>query len=361
MIDPIYLKPKLGDKSPMATLIYGESFLDAPLNDESVHMMCAEFPVPGQSDGTAVQWPKFSYSPFVGAKPLKISAQVEVLGMEETVEDFIGHCVLIMRKAQQVLRKDGTAWIYVRDRYLDNKQLGLIPSRVALALQADGWILRNEVIWAPDNPTGFGSHTDRLSHSHGTLFLLAHPESKGKYFYNADPLREAHKSKDEKHIKGYNKDTVMAAGWAKRPDLEKAWHPKGKNKGTVWRVNLGSYLGKAVSPWPYALVEPMVLASTPAKGVCSVCGTPPRKEGDCWILSCGHNEGFVPATVLDPFSGTATTGSAALDNGRNYVGVDTNLAALPEAKSRLEGISQSRKVRQRGEATPVLDMFKVEQ
>jgi len=280
--------------------------------------------------------------------------------MEATVEEFIGHCVLAMRKVQTFLRKDGTAWIYVRDRYLDNKQLGLIPTRVALALQADGWVVRNDIIWAPDNPTGFGAHTDRLSQSHGTLFLLAHPESGGQYFYNADPLREAHKSQDEKHVKGYNKGTIMAGGWAKRPDLEKAWHPKGKNKGTVWKVNLGSYLGKSVSPWPYDLVEPMILASTPEKGVCATCGTPPRVENGCWILSCGHNDGFRPATVLDPFSGTATTGSAALDHGRNYIGIDVNIASLPEAKSRLEGISQSRKVRQRGESTPVLDMFKAE-
>jgi site-specific DNA-methyltransferase (adenine-specific) len=291
--------------------------------------------------------------------PQIVAAPQEVpFGYEATVEDFVGHAVLVFREIKRVLRKDGTLWFHCRDRYTD-KQLCLIPHRMALALQAEGWVLRNEIIWQRDNTTP-ESVKDRMTRNHGTIFFFAHPQSGSGYYYDSEAIREPHTSQDEKHIRGYNKTTVVADGFARRPQPDKAWHPKGRNKRTVWSVNLGAYLGKSVSPWPEALAEPQVWASVSAGGVCVECGAPLVREGEGWQKTCGHQEsGIGRPTVLDPFAGTAVTGKAALSWGAHFIGIDDDAGVLPEARARLEGLTHSRKALQNTES-PILDMFQGE-
>jgi DNA modification methylase len=351
------IKPLPGDNTPRASLIYGTTVEGAGLEDSSVHAIITELPVPGFGSGPASSWPSIKYSPTPSSPSMKVPAEDVTFGEEETVEGYIAHAVHAFRELRRVLRPDGTAWVHVRDRYVENKQLALIPHQVALALQADGWILRNEVIWQRDNASP-ESAKDRLTRTHGTLFLLAHPDSGGAYFYDPDSIREPHKSMDEKHIKGYNKDTNMADGYSRRPELDKAWHPKGRNRRTVWPVNLGAYLGKSVSPWPQALVDTMVRASCSGGGVCSECGAQlVRQTDDSWIFDCDHEgSGVSRPWVLDPFSGTAVTGKAALDWGANYIGVDIDIEVLPEGRARLEGLTHSRKVLQQ-KGSPILEMF----
>ena len=357
MPERVNIKPMPGDNTPLASLIYGVTLAEAGLKDSSVHAVITELPVPGLGEGIPLSWPAVKYRPTFSSPETLVPSTEVAFGEEPSVEGYVGHCVQAFREVRRVLRPDGTAWVYVRDRYLENKQLGLIPHQVALALQADRWILRNEVIWQRDN-TSPESAKDRLTRTHGTLFLFAHPDSDGSYYYDADSIREPHKSLDEKHIKGYNKDTNMAEGFSRRPSLDKAWHPKGRNRRTVWSVNLGAYLGKAVSPWPQDLVDPMVRASCSGGGACSACHAQlVRLEDDSWQTSCEHPTlGVVRPTILDPFSGTAVTGKAALDWGANFIGVDLDPEVLPEARARLEGLTHSRKVLQQ-KGSPVLDMF----
>ena len=358
------LRPLPGDNTPWARLLYGQSATESlgSVDTDSVHSIITELPVPGLGEGVDVDWPAISYCPhpsLTGMKrPPKVKMQPQKVpfGEENTVEEYVAHCVHLFRKAKRCLRPDGTLWIYVRDRYLEEKQLGLIPHSVAFALQADGWVLRNEIIWSRDNTTP-ESVKDRLTRTHGTLFMFAHPESGGRYFYDADAIREPHSSKDEKHIKGYNKDTTMADGWSRRPALDKAWHPKGRNKRTVWPVNLGAYLGRAISPWPTELVEIMVKASASEAGACGECGVSlVRQEDDSWVGPCAHEAKIVRPTILDPFAGTAVTGKVALDWGANFIGIDIDEQVLNEARARLEGITHSRRALQM-KSSPVLDLF----
>ena len=247
-------------------------------------------------------------------------------GLEDDLNDYIAHVITMFRMCKEILNKDGTLWFSCRDKYSTDKQLMLIPSRIAMALQNEGWILRNDIIWKWDNPNP-ESAKDRLTRTHGHVFLFAHPESCGDYYYNPDDIREPHQTLGRPdHY--YNKEVETADGFARRPKKEDAYHPLGRNKRDVWEVNLGSYLGKSISPWPYDLVKPMVLAGT--------------REGD---------------TVLDPLSGTALTGQVCLDHGRHYIGVDNNKGVRPEAVARLEGIKQSRKAKQQGDANPINDLF----
>ncbi len=363
-MEKIQIRPNPGDNAPVANLIWGACALTSlkELGEASVHSVITELPVPGIGENrTPSKWPAVRYSPMPGMKASVVTPKQEVpFGDEESVEDFIGHALLVFREIMRVLRPDGTLWFHVRDRYSENKQLAMIPHRLALALQAEGWVLRNEIIWQKDNTTP-ESAKDRLTRTHGTLFFFAHPDSAGKdagYFYDADAIREPHTSKDEKHLKSYNKDLNMADGFSRRPEVDKAWHPKGRNKRSVWSVNLGAYLGKAVSPWPAELIEPMVRASVSAGGACAECGTQlSRTSEDKWVRGCDHEGSkVVRPTVLDPFAGTAVTGKVAMDWGANFIGLDIDSEVLSEARARLEGLTHSRRALQNKES-PILDMF----
>lgn len=360
----IQIRPNPGDNAPVANLLWGESALTAlkNLTENSVHSVITELPVPGIGENRiSSSWPTIKYSPIPGLKASVVTPKQDCpFGDEDTVEDYIGHALLIFKEVRRVLRADGTLWFHVKDRFTENKQLAMIPHRLALALQAEGWVLRNEIIWQRDNTTP-ESVKDRLTRTHGTLFFFAHPESSGKdaaYFYDADAIREPHLSKDEKHIKGYNKELTIADGFSRRPELDKAWHPKGRNKRSVWPVNLGAYLGKSVGPWPAELVEPMVRASVSAGGCCSGCGAQLiRTADDKWVRGCDHAEKtIVRPTVLDPFAGTAVTGKVAMDWGANFIGIDIDQEVLSEARARLEGLTHSRRALQNKES-PILDLF----
>ncbi len=359
-MEKISIRPNPGDNAPKALLLWGECALQVlkGLAEGSVHSIVTELPVPGIGENRPPsKWPSVQYQPILGSSKIEVAAQQVPLGDESLVEDFIGHAVLVFRELQRVLRPDGTLWFHVRDRYSE-KQLALIPHKLALALQAEGWVLRNEIIWHRENTTP-ESAKDRLTRTHGTVFMFAHPDCPDSgYFYDADAIREPHASKDEKHLKGYNKNTEVAEGFSRRPDIDHAWHPKGRNKRSVWNVNLGAYLGKSVSPWPAELVEPMVRASASAGGCCSDCGAQlVRGDNDVWQKSCLHAESkVVRPTVLDPFAGTAVTGRVALDWGADFIGVDIDRDVLSEARARLEGLTHSRKALQNKES-PILDMF----
>lgn len=321
---------KLGDDAPTARLIWANAMdVVDPLIKEGlkVQSIITELPVVGMGDDLPEYWPSSYYHP-VYDNILRIPTDPGeyTFGLEESLDAYISHVVTLFRKYKEVLSTDGTLWFSCRDKYSADKQLMMIPSKVAIALQNEGWILRNDIIWKWDNPNP-ESAKDRLTRTHGHVFLFAHPDSEGNYKYDPDPIREPHETLGRPDH-WYNKEVETAEGFARRPKKEDAYHPLGRNKRDVWEVNLGSYLGKSISPWPYELVKPMVLAGT--------------QEGD-WIL--------------DPLSGTALTGKVCLDHGRNYIGIDCNLGVRSEAVARLDGIKQSRKAKQQGDADPVNDLF----
>lgn len=253
-----------------------------------------------------------------------------------------------------------------------------IPWRVAFALQADGWTLRSDIIWAKPNPMP-ESVTDRPTKSHEYLFLLA---KSSRYFYDADAVRQPHAPHTLEAIGGHNgksgqQDTLgkVASGnwgdWGKPRVID----PRGANLRSVWTIPTESYIGAHFATFPRRLVEPCIRAGTSGRGVCPACSAPWVREVERtpmvvdernarrsvkremglrtavngtmivppssitlgWRPSCPCDAGEpVPATVLDPFIGSGTTIVVAEALGRRGVGLDLSMDYLGLARRRIE-------------------------
>ena len=253
------------------------------------------------------------------------------LGLEPTPEMFVGHLVLVWRELRRVLRDDGVCWLNLGDSYasqggsraygsydgetgrgpgvdgsrepagnLKPKDLIGIPWRVALALQADGWYLRSDIIWAKGLsfcPTYAGSCMpesvrDRPTKGHEYVFLLA---KSARYFYDGDAVKEG--ASENTHSRGpeyhkLNKTVEPGLGIKDNESWSAAtWGPvSSRNLRTVWTINPGSYSGAHFATFPPALVEPMIKAGS--------------RPGD---------------TVLDPFGGSGTTAIVAIRLQRKVI------------------------------------------
>ncbi|MGB9792810.1 MAG: DNA-methyltransferase [Thermacetogeniaceae bacterium] len=307
-------------------------------------------------------------------------------------ECYVCHMVEVFREVRRVLRKDGTLWLNLGDSFatdtkgsggmspkqvtnagsffsvrklkhgLKPKDLVCIPWRVALALQADGWYLRSDIIWAKVNAMP-ESVTDRPTHAHEYLFLLTKSEH---YFYDADAIREPHTEIDRRF--GGN-GTHYATGVKYHNNAPKGiqrgvWlgqHPLGRNKRSVWWIATEPFPEAHFAVMPPALVEPCIKAGTSEKGCCPKCGAPweriiertghvnkrepahaPRscptktdstgwaptkRPTNMWrpTCSCGI-EKTVPCVVLDPFGGSGTVSLVAKQLGRASIYIDLNPA-----------------------------------
>lgn len=256
-------------------------------------------------------------------------------GTEATVADYVDRLVELFHEIRRVLADDGTVWLNLGDTYssrykgtggtgkstlgarhgntdkqaersqlrqqstprrlelgVAEKNLLGVPWRVAFALQADGWILRSEVVWSKPNAMP-ESVTDRPSRSHEHLFLLA---KRPTYFYDADAIAETYDG-DRAASRRARSGTVT-----KENSIASAYEPDAggrRNKRTVWTVSTVPFTGAHFATFPPSLVRPCVLAST--------------RPGD---------------VVLDPFSGSGTTGQVALEESRRYVGIDLSATYL---------------------------------
>jgi DNA modification methylase len=231
----------------------------------------------------------------------------------------VENLVEIFRDVKRVLKDDGTVWLNLGDSYvgtghkgehkdpkysngrngqttaLNNKVDGLkskdligIPWRVAFALQEDGWYLRQDIIWAKPNPMP-ESVKDRCTKSHEYIFLLS---KKPKYFFDHVAMKEPATTKNGKPRQFGASNQVGTL----RNDEGRVFEDTGlRNKRDVWFVSTKPYKGAHFAVYPTALIEPCVLA-----------GSRPND------------------TVLDIFSGSGTTGVVALQNNRNYIGIEIN-------------------------------------
>jgi DNA modification methylase len=230
------------------------------------------------------------------------------LGLEETPEKFVENLVNVFREVRRVLRDDGTVWLNLGDSYcgtghkgdtkdmyfsqgsarngqsfaLNNKIEGLkskdligIPWRVAFALQADGWYLRQDIIWHKPNPMP-EPVKDRCTKSHEYIFLLS---KSPKYYYDYEAVK------------------VKASDAA---DYDTS------NKRSVWSIPVASYSGAHFATYPPELIKPCILAGCPEGG-----------------------------TVLDPFGGSGTTAQVASNLNRNAILCELNPEYVEIAKGRL--------------------------
>ena len=256
---------------------------------------------------------------------------LDQLGQEATPEEYVDKLVAIMGEVHRVLRSDGTLWLNLGDSYVgsgakgqwkdpknkkgrngqqdkaqNNKVQGLkpkdmvgIPWRVAFALQAEGWWLRSDIIWHKTNPMPIPVK-DRPTSCHEHIFLLSKSQ---KYYYDKDAILEPLMNPtrvDPPGTSGFggnkhtgNRDKTLNNAYS--GTLYDATKLKGKNKRDVWTVATNGYKGAHFAVYPPKLIEPCILAGCPDGGI-----------------------------VLDPFSGSGTTGIVALNNQKNYIGIELN-------------------------------------
>jgi len=356
------------------------------------------------------------------------------LGLEPTLDLFVANLVEVFHEVWRVLRNDGTLWLNLGDSFsvasthagnnkagshghgeesakalrgrnthvlndgLKPKDLCLIPFRVALALQGDGWYLRAVCPWIKASAMP-ESVRDRPGISHEYLFLLAKAE---RYFYDSDAVRVGSLTGDKRRV-------YMSKGaWDMdgRPEEQRhggelrnnplAGLYRNRRTGDWWLESLdairesggllsdpdGEPLAFAVNPAPYPgahfacfperLITPCILASTPEAGVCAECGKPlvrvvetieqgsfeyrnyaeqihkRNQRGGGYIVDKSRTLGFrpacacgaaaQPATVLDPFAGSGTTLAAAVRHGRHAIGIELNPEYVPLIQARLREV-----------------------
>src|SRR6185436_15018210 len=319
--------------------------------------------------------------PYFGLRDYGVAGQI---GLETTPEAFTAELVKVFAELRRVLRKDGTAWLNLGDSYsalgarsnnngsgatglkrdgrdeesrlrsvAKTKTLGMslppidtglkpkdllgIPWRVAFALQADGWYLRQDIIWSKPNPMP-ESVTDRCTKAHEYIFLLS---KSPRYFYDADAIREPYalstlrefeEGYEGKSAKDYAGSGAQDPSDVKRRMTEKAkmraagtgyYRPNGENgtrgvaafgdganKRSVWTVTTQPYAGAHFATFPEALIEPCILAGS--------------KPGDL---------------VLDPFTGSGTTGAVAIRHQRQFVGIELNADYVQLARQRIGAVA----------------------
>jgi DNA modification methylase len=296
--------------------------------------------------------------PYYGLRDYGVPGQV---GLEGDVNGWVGALRMVMLSAARVLKPGGTVWLNLGDGYARHqrdgaptKSLLLGPERLALALTADGWILRNKVIWAKTNPMPT-SVTDRLSTTHEVIYLLARSRH---YFFDLDAIRTPHvtgRFAAQQRAVGrvYPPEAVVATirqtrrtqrntglGTLKASGL--AGHPLGKNPGDVWRYATAGYKGAHFATFPISLVERPLLAGVPER-VCERCGAPWRRSRqrgheappDELHPTCDCRDAHRPGVVLDPFMGAGTVAVAAERHGRDWAGIELNPAYATLAEQRI--------------------------
>lgn len=269
-------------------------------------------------------------------------------GLETTPEEYVDRLVVLFREIRRALKKESVFWLNLGDSYagsggpgsqydnkssnsfkgefekyknpnrkvsnLKPKDLIGIPWRVAFALQADGWWLRQDIVWEKPNPMP-ESVTDRCTKSHEYVFLLTKSD---RYYFNNIAIQEKanYDGRKDEMMKGSMKykDGVVPGKKEHTFALKghKRWNKnelgqRVRNKRSVWTINTEPYKDAHFATFPTKLIEPMVLAGCPKGGV-----------------------------ILDPFMGSGTTALVAREFGRNYIGIELNQEYIKLANRRLK-------------------------
>jgi len=259
--------------------------------------------------------------PYFGLRDYGHGGQI---GLEETPEEYVRKLVEVFREVKRVLKDDGTLWLNIGDSYASNpasggaqsskmtggehkrtpserkyqrpdglkpKDLIGIPWMLAFALRADGWYLRQDIIWHKPNPMP-ESVRDRCTKAHEYVFLLSKSE---RYFFDAEAMKEPsaqpeRAGKLERSFSTGKPDAVL------RQDVGRAvMRTETRNRRSVWTVATRPYKGAHFATFPPALIEPCILAGS--------------RPGDI---------------VLDPFGGSGTTAQVAAQHGRNALLCELN-------------------------------------
>jgi len=284
------------------------------------------------------------------------------IGLEARVDDYVHELLLAARKLARVLKPGGAFWLNLGDTFsrapaqgAPEKSLLLAPERLALALTADGWILRSKVVWAKTNPMPT-SVRDRLSCTHEVVYFFVRER---RYFFDLDAVRVPHLSKLAHPAAGRvswsvpeewrGPSTGSNTGLDRLKSEGLVGHPLGKNPGDVWQLATAGYRGAHHAVFPEKLIERPLLATCPEK-VCGRCGKPwmrgrVRTLGHLAVAgefapTCDCRAAARPGLVLDPFFGSGTVAAAARRLGREWLGIELNPDFAKLANERLSRVEQ---------------------
>jgi DNA modification methylase len=324
------------------------------------------------------------------------------IGLEATPDAYLAEMVAVFREVRRVLRPDGTCWVNMGDSYSGGKQgrtdgeslprpkggsyvvdhgsqrpvppgykpkdLLMMPARLALALQADGWWLRSDIIWHKPNPMP-ESVTDRPTSAHEHVFLLA---KAARYFYDAPAIAEpsAYPEDDRKARSGIDQKRYPGAMIAGVREGSVTYPMRACRN--VWTIATAPFSAAHFATFPPELASRCIRAGTSERGCCAACGAPWGRQTDTsyernrhghsgrtdasgsngwdggaypnlrkintttgWTASCACNSGDpVPCTVLDPFAGAGTTLLVADRLQRDAIGIELNPAYTTMAMQR---------------------------
>lgn len=280
------------------------------------------------------------------------------IGLEQSPEEYVENLVNVFREVKRVLKNDGTLWLNLGDSYwggkgqsgsgnpkeqeirnnngeslnkayhqiagdkltrptdgkhavIKPKDLIGIPWRVAFALQADGWYLRQDIIWSKNNPMP-ESVRDRCTKSHEYIFLLS---KSGKYYFDNEAIKEPAIQAGKPRYDSF-KGRQGGASYQGSSGGEggNCYGYIKKNKRSVWQINTKPYKGAHFATFPIDLVEPCGLAGCPENGI-----------------------------ILDPFGGSGTVGQWCNLNGRNAVLIELNPEYIPLIEERINTVPKPSK------------------
>lgn len=271
--------------------------------------------------------------PYFGLRDYGVDGQI---GLEYSIEEYINKLLIVFREIKRILRSDGTLWLNIADSYagsgkgrksdgefsekaenfqktgqinskllytaktLKRKNLMGIPWRLALALQDDGWYLRQDIIWYKPNCMP-ESVKDRCTRSHEYIFLLS---KSSQYYYDYEAIKEpcnaGRRKGNRKTFRGNgvytNNQSFYNSCKTSNNSIGNAKNDTGlRNRRDVWSIATKGYNGAHFATFPPELIKPCISAGCPADGI-----------------------------VFDPFFGSGTTGAVARQLGRNFIGMELN-------------------------------------
>ena len=265
----------------------------------------------------------------------------EQFGLEKSYQDYLANTVKVFETFKPKLKDTATIWWNVGDSYssglrksttnqslrgskdygvtrtpvqngIKEKDLLMIPNRVAIALQEAGWYIRSEIIWHKPNPMP-ESVRDRPTSAHEKIWLITKNK---KYYYDAESIKEPfaqgtrlryHNQKD--NLKNQKGSFVAHAGAKSNGPMKPVISGNKRNKRNVWTVTTKPFKGAHFATFPKDLIEPCIKAGCPEGGI-----------------------------VLDPFAGAGTTGLVAKENNRDAILIELNGEYLAMAKKRIEAV-----------------------
>lgn len=341
--------------------------------------------LPGNALTHLAELPDSSVDCIITSPPyfaLRDYGQPDQLGLEPNVDAWVSNLVAVGTELHRVLKPTGSFWLNLGDSYSHHpregapkKSLLMGPQRLALALVAQGWLLRNHVIWAKTNPMP-SNVTDRLSCTHESVYFFT---KQPRYFFDLNAIREPHKERrshsrasdgnrrlrDERggnraSEAGYTYPPVdvlprrqdrslqINDGLGRMKAAGILGHPLGKNTGDVWAMGTAAFHGNHFATFPTRLVERPLLATCPER-TCANCGTPwlrakQKLHGRMLRVgplqpACGCNNAkgnWHPGIVLDPFIGSGTVALVAEQHQRDWLGIELNPTYAAMAMRRIE-------------------------